>query len=63
MTLFIIGAAGFIGTNFVLNWVALSDKAIVKLDKLTHPGNLETPAWLQGDIGDIGDSAHLHKQS
>jgi dTDP-glucose 4,6-dehydratase len=63
MTLLITGAAGFIGANFVLDWLAQSDETIVNLDKLTYAGNLETLASLQGDErhvfvqGDIGDSA------
>ena len=63
MTILITGAAGFIGANFVLDWLAQSDEAVVNLDKLTYAGNLETLASLQDDArhifvqGDIGDSA------
>ncbi len=63
MTLLITGAAGFIGANFVLDWLAQPGEAIVNLDKLTYAGNLESLASLQGDArhtfvqGDIGDSA------
>jgi dTDP-glucose 4,6-dehydratase len=63
MTILITGAAGFIGANFALDWLAQSDEPIVNLDKLTYAGNLETLAPLQGDArhtfvqGDIGDSA------
>ena len=62
MTLLITGAAGFIGANFVLDWLAQSDEPVVNLDKLTYAGNLETLASLDGDArhifvqGDIGDS-------
>ena len=62
MTLLITGAAGFIGANFVLDWLAQSDEPVVNLDKLTYAGNLETLASLQGDARhifvqcDIGDS-------
>jgi dTDP-glucose 4,6-dehydratase len=62
MTLLITGAAGFIGANFVLDWLAQSDEPVINLDKLTYAGNLETLASLQGDArhifvqGDIGDS-------
>jgi len=58
----VTGAAGFIGANFVLDWLAQSDEAIITLDKLTYAGNLENLAALQGDPrhifvhGDIGDS-------
>jgi dTDP-glucose 4,6-dehydratase len=63
MTLLVTGGAGFIGANFVLDWLAASDEAVINLDKLTYAGNPETLASLQGDArhlwvqGDIGDSA------
>ncbi len=63
MTLLVTGGAGFIGANFVLDWLAASGEPIVNLDKLTYAGNPETLASLQGDArhqlvqGDIGDSA------
>jgi dTDP-glucose 4,6-dehydratase len=63
MTILITGGAGFIGANFVLDWLAGSQEPVVNLDKLTYAGNLETLASLQGDVrhifvqGDIGDSA------
>ena len=62
MTVLITGGAGFIGANFVLDWVAQSDEKIVNLDKLTYAGNLESLAslknnprhvFVQGDIGDV----------
>ena len=55
------GGAGFIGSNFVLDWFAASDEPVINLDKLTYAGNLETLASLQGNPrhtfvqGDIGD--------
>ena len=63
MTLLVTGGAGFIGGNFVLDWVAGADEPVVNLDKLTYAGNLETLAPLQGNArhtfvqGDIGDRA------
>ena len=63
MTLLVTGGAGFIGANFVLDWLATSDEPIVNLDKLTYAGNPETLTSLQGDSrhhlvhGDIGDTA------
>jgi dTDP-glucose 4,6-dehydratase len=57
----VTGGAGFIGSNFVLDWLAQSDEAVVNLDALTYAGNLENLASLQGDSrhrfvrGDIGD--------
>jgi dTDP-glucose 4,6-dehydratase len=63
MTILVTGGAGFIGANFVLDWLAASDEPVVNLDKLTYAGNPETLAHLQGDArhqlvqGDIGDRA------
>jgi dTDP-glucose 4,6-dehydratase len=63
MTLLVTGGAGFIGANFVLDWLAASDEPLINLDKLTYAGNPETLASLQGDArhqlvqGDIGDAA------
>ncbi len=67
MTLLVSGGAGFIGGNFVLDWLAASQEPVVNLDKLTYAGNLETLASLQGDArhsfvqGDIGDRALLER--
>jgi len=63
MTILVTGGAGFIGANFVLDWLAGNDEPVVNLDKLTYAGNLQTLSSLQGDArhtfvhGDIGDSA------
>ena len=57
----VTGGAGFIGANFVLDWLANSDEPILNLDLLTYAGNLETLASLRGDArhvfvqGDICD--------
>ena len=57
----VTGAAGFIGANFVLDWLGLGLSAIVSLDKLTYAGNLENLASIANDPrhvfvhGDIGD--------
>jgi dTDP-glucose 4,6-dehydratase len=59
----VTGGAGFIGSNFVLDWVAGTGEPVVNLDKLTYAGNARNLATLDGDPrhrlvrGDIGDSA------
>ena len=59
----VTGGAGFIGANFVLDWVAQQGEPVVNLDKLTYAGNIENLASLQADKrhifaqGDIGDHA------
>jgi len=61
MTILVTGGAGFIGANFVLDWVETTGETVVNLDKLTYAGNMETLACLSGDPrhvfirGDIGD--------
>ena len=63
----VTGAAGFIGANFVLDWLAQSNEPVVNLDKLTYAGNLQNLASLQGNPahlfvqGDIGDRALVDK--
>jgi dTDP-glucose 4,6-dehydratase len=57
----VTGGAGFIGSNFVLEWIAHDGEPVVNLDKLTYAGNLENLAALERDPrhvfvrGDIGD--------
>ena len=59
----VTGGAGFIGANFILDWLRVNDEPVVNLDKLTYAGNLESLASLKGDPrhvfvqGDIGDRA------
>jgi dTDP-glucose 4,6-dehydratase len=59
----VTGGAGFIGANFVLDWLSASDEPVVNLDKLTYAGNRANLASLQNDPrhvfvqGDIGDTA------
>lgn len=59
----VTGGAGFIGANFILDWLAASDEPVINLDKLTYAGNPENLAALEGDRryifahGDIGDVA------
>ncbi len=47
--LLITGGAGFIGSNFVLAWLAQCDEPVLNLDALTYAGNLGNLAALQGD--------------
>jgi len=62
MTILVTGSAGFIGANFVLDWLAQNNEAVISLDKLTYAGNAENLKSLDGDTrhtfvkGDIGDS-------
>ena len=59
----VTGGAGFIGANFVLDWLAAHNEPVVNLDALTYAGNLENLSSLQGDArhvfvrGDITDRA------
>ena len=61
MAILVTGSAGFIGGNFVLDWLAQSNEPVINLDKLTYAGNLDTLKSLDGDArhifvrGDIGD--------
>ena len=63
MSILVTGGAGFIGANFVLDWLVQSDETVINLDLLTYAGNRESLASLDGDArhvfvqGDIGDSA------
>ena len=63
----VTGGAGFIGANFVLDWIANGDEPVVNLDKLTYAGNLHNLDSVQGNPrhifvqGDIGDTALLER--
>ena len=41
MSILVTGAAGFIGSNFVLNWLEKNKEKVIAIDKLTYAGNLE----------------------
>ena len=62
----VTGGAGFIGANFVLDWLAVHDEPVINVDKLTYAGNLDNLASLQGDArhvfvqGDIGAPALIN---
>lgn len=63
--IFVTGGAGFIGSNFVLDWLAQSDEPVINFDKLTYAGNLNNLASLRDDTrhifvqGDICDTAQI----
>ncbi|MGH6690838.1 MAG: dTDP-glucose 4,6-dehydratase, partial [Gammaproteobacteria bacterium] len=63
----VTGGAGFIGANFILDWLATERSPVVNLDKLTYAGNLENLASLKADTrhvfvkGDINDRALVGK--
>ena len=67
MSILVTGGAGFIGSNFVLDWLAQSDEPVVNLDVLTYAGNLANLASLNGDDrhvfahGDIRDREMVDK--
>lgn len=68
-SILVTGGAGFIGSNFVLDWLALEQNSdsVINLDKLTYAGNLENLASLEGNLrhlfvrGDIGDAELVAK--
>jgi dTDP-glucose 4,6-dehydratase len=63
----VTGGAGFIGSNFVLDWIANEGEPVLNLDKLTYAGNLANLASLAGDPrhvfvrGDIADGQLLQR--
>ncbi len=65
VSILVTGGAGFIGSNFVLEWMATHDEPLVNLDKLTYAGNRDNLISVQDDPryrfvrGDIGDRSLL----
>lgn len=63
----VTGGAGFIGANFVLNWLATNNEAVINLDKLTYAGNLNNLSSLKDDArhlfvhADINDKATVNR--
>ena len=63
----VTGGAGFIGSNFVLDWLQETDEPVINLDLLTYAGNLENLASLHDDErhhfvrGDIDDPTLVHR--
>ncbi|HZJ81980.1 MAG TPA: GDP-mannose 4,6-dehydratase, partial [Guyparkeria sp.] len=62
MSILVTGGAGFIGSNFVLDWLDASDEMVINLDLLTYAGNRQNLSALDQDDrhvfvhGDIGDT-------
>lgn len=73
MAILVTGAAGFIGSNFVLDWLAHHNELVISLDKLTYAGNLENLTsvktnphhiFVHADIADsliIGELLNKHQ--
>ncbi len=65
MAILITGGAGFIGSNFIINWLETSNELVINLDKLSYAGNLENLSCLDNDPrhkfiqGDICDRATI----
>jgi dTDP-glucose 4,6-dehydratase len=63
--IFVTGGAGFIGANFVIDWLATEGSPVINFDKLTYAGNLGNLAGLNGDArhlfvrGDINDRSQV----
>lgn len=63
--IFVTGGAGFIGSNFVLDWLSQNDEPAINFDKLTYAGNIHNLASVRQDPrhifvrGDIGDTAQV----
>ena len=61
MAILVTGGAGFIGSNFIINWLEIVGESVINLDKLTYAGNLQNLSdlkkndnyiFVQGDIAD-----------
>ncbi|MEN9315509.1 MAG: dTDP-glucose 4,6-dehydratase [Pseudomonadota bacterium] len=48
--IFVTGGAGFIGSNFIVDWLGVPDReGVLNLDALTYAGNLENLAGIERD--------------
>ena len=73
MTILVTGGAGFIGSNFIIDWLSVHDETVINLDNLTYAGNLNNLSSLEDNKnhifvkGDIGNSTlitrllHTHR--
>ncbi len=65
MAILITGGAGFIGSNFIIDWLETSNELVINLDKLSYAGNLENLSCFDNDTrhkfiqGDICDRATI----
>ena len=68
MTIMVTGGCGFIGSNFVIDWLSKNDEMVINLDKLTYAGNLKNlskienntnHAFFKKDIGDKEAVSHI----
>lgn len=51
--IFVTGGAGFIGSNFVLNWLAHNQEDVLNIDKLTYAGNVQ-------NLKSVENNPHYH---
>ena len=50
MAILVTGAAGFIGSNFVLDWFSQSAEEVISFDLLSYAGNLENLSSLDKNL-------------
>ncbi len=53
MSIMVTGGAGFIGSNFVIEWLERHNERLINVDKLTYAGNLENLVTLEGNLNHI----------
>lgn len=67
MSILVTGGAGFIGSNFVIDWLSQIDETVINLDLLTYAGNMGNLSSLKGNNrhvfvqSDIGDSSSVEE--
>jgi dTDP-glucose 4,6-dehydratase len=63
MTIFVTGGAGFIGSNFVIDWLSNHDEVVINLDNLTYAGNLNNLHCLAGNTNHVFIKGHIANSS